>query len=269
MRKNRLSSLFFCILCSFYVLFSYFCCLIMVFSVNVIVLRCFMFADTKMMVDVLSPDEGRLSCVLRTGKSKAAMVRRQIFQPLALLELTLERKSVGQLPTIKEAHIATPYSTIPFHPYKLTISMFLAEFLCSTTRSEQQTGALYHYISDSMQWLDTVGSNFSNFHLVFMMRLTQFVGFYPNLDSYAEGCSFDLQSGCFVPYTQHQHGFLDAEDSKKMYLLMRMNYQNMHLFKMSHTERNRCLDVILEFYSLHVPDFHELKSLGVLREIFE
>ena len=39
----------------------------MTFNINCIVLHAFMFNDSKMMVDVLSREEGRLSCVLNTG----------------------------------------------------------------------------------------------------------------------------------------------------------------------------------------------------------
>ena len=53
-----------------------------------------------------------------------------------------------------------------------------------------------------------------------------------------------------------------------MQTLMRMNYDNMRLFKMSHADRNRCLDVITDYYRLHVADFREMKSLSILRELF-
>ena len=42
----------------------------------------------------------------------------------------------------------------------------------------------------------------------------------------------------------------------------------MHLFSFSRNERNRCVELILKYYRLHVPDFPELKSTGVLQELF-
>lgn len=235
---------------------------------NVIVLRSFMFGDAKMMVDVFSREYGRLSCVCKIGSSKAGCGWRQMFQPLSLLELSVERKRVGQLPVVKDVHISVPFSNIPFNAYKLSVSMFLAEFLGCVTYSEHDFPLFYDYVRESILWLDGARSNFSNFHLVFMMRLTRFVGFYPNLDDYEDGCCFDMQNGCFVPCAASCRDFLDAEESRKMHLLMRMNYSTMHLFTMSRSERNRCLDVIIEFYRLHIPGFKELKSLDVLRELF-
>lgn len=246
----------------------------MIFTSDAIVLRSFMFADTKMMVDVLSAGEGRMSCVLKTGRQSAGGRRRQrsgsrqLFQPLAMLELQLERKAAGQLAVIKDAQMCTAFQSIPFDPYKLAISMFLSEFLCNVTWSEHDAALLFEYVRESILWLDSVREGFSNFHLVFMMRLTRFIGFYPNLDDYREGCSFDMLNGCFISAATARPGILAADDARKLQLLMRMNYGNMRLFSMSRDDRNRCLDVILEYYRLHVPDFREMKSLGVLRELF-
>lgn len=237
-------------------------------TLNVIVLRSFMFGDSKMMADVLSREEGRLSCVVRVGSGKRARGQRQLFQPLSILELAVEQKSPTQLPQVREAHVGVAFSSIPFDPYKLSVSMFLAEFLSMVTRCGGEDAVLYDYVHESVRWLDGVSDGFSNFHLVFMMRVSRFAGFLPNLDDYREGCCFDLQSGCFVGWMPAQRGVLSAEDTRKLCLLMRMSYENMRFFRMSHTERNRCLDVILEFYRLHVPDFRELKSLPVLRELF-
>lgn len=247
--------------------FLYFCGCIM-YKITAIVLRAFAFNDSKLMVDVLSREEGRVSCVALVGSSKKRKSRRQLFQPMSLLELVVERKSAGSLLVVKDAHIFRAFSSIPFDPYKLSISMFVAEFLCRVTMGGSESPLLYDYVCDSVQWLDGSSAGFSNFHLVFMMRLARFVGVYPNMEGYVEGYCFDMQNGCFVSSAFSGRGFLDAEDSRIMYLLMRMDYGSMHLFKMSHEERNRCLDVVLDFYRLHVPDFGELKSLQVLRDMF-
>ena len=54
-----------------------------------------------------------------------------------------------------------------------------------------------------------------------------------------------------------------------MQLMMRMDYPTMHLFRMSHQERNRLLEVSLTYYRLHLPDFPEMKSVSVLQELYQ
>lgn len=47
-----------------------------------------------------------------------------------------------------------------------------------------------------------------------------------------------------------------------------MTFRSMRLFKMNRTQRNVILDVLLAYYRLHVPEFPELKSVEMLREVF-
>ncbi len=240
----------------------------MLIKTKAIVLHSFKFGESKMITDLLTESNGRLSCITHISGSAKAKVKKQFFQPLTILEMEIDMRRQKNLHTIKEARISVPFFSIPFDAYKLSIALFTAEFLSRATRYEQSDALLYKYVESSVRWLDGVSDRFSNFHLVFMMRMTRFAGFFPNLDDYVPNCCFDMRNGCFTPYPPPHKDFLGPEESMKIRLLMRMNYETMHLYAMSRTERNRCVDVILDFYRLHVPDFKEIKSLDVLKELF-
>ena len=101
------------------------------------------------------------------------------------------------------------------------------------------------------------------------MRLSRFLGLYPNLEDYAEGDWFDLRAACFTSRRPMVHNDCIAPaEASRIARLMRMDYATMHLFRLSRDERARCLDVILTYYRLHLPDFPELRSVEVLRETF-
>ena len=161
-----------------------------------------------------------------------------------------------------------PYSSLPFDIDKLTVGMFLAEFLYHSLYGEQANEPMFEYIADSLMWFDGAPSPVSNFHLVFMMRLTRFLGFYPNIDDYSQGCVFDLRSGDFSTSVPPHRDYLAPGESSLMSLMLRMNYPTMHLFRMSREQRNRLLDVIVSYYRLHIPSFPEMKSLEVLRNLY-
>ena len=146
--------------------------------------------------------------------------------------------------------------------------MFLSEFLFRALKEEGRDEALFSYLAGSIMWLDACEKSFSNFHLVFLIRLSRFLGLYPNTEDYAEGAYFDLMNACFTIEKPFHGMFLHPGESARIVNLMRMKYDNMHLFAMNRMERNRCLDIINEYYRLHLPDFPELKSLSVLQELF-
>ena len=148
--------------------------------------------------------------------------------------------------------------------------MFLAEFLYRSLKEEAPNEPLFAYLVHSIRWLDECENrSFANFHLVFLMRLSRFLGLYPNVDDYIEGCYFDMLNACFTPLLPKSGSFLKPDEAARIRLLLRMNYETMHLFGMNRTERNRCLTVINDYYRLHLPDFPVLKSLDVLKELFD
>ena len=226
------------------------------------------YGDAQLIVDFFTEKLGRLSFMVRIPKSSKSRLKRQLFQPMMILHLEFDYRPKSNLQRIKEASIGYAFIDIPFSPYKLGISMFLAELLAYTTRNEQANASLYLFMQDSIEWLDRVEGSFSNFHIVFMIRLTSFLGFSPNIESGMNGDYFDLVDGCFVPYVPTHVHYLNREDSLRLVALLRLEYKTMHLYTMSRMERNRCVEVILEYFKLHVPGFPEMRSFSVLKELF-
>ena len=98
------------------------------------------------------------------------------------------------------------------------------------------------------------------------MRLSRFLGFYPNLQE--EGDYFDLRSAVFCSTAPVHHDFLMPQEASHIRLLMRMDFPTMYLFRLSRMERARVLEILLTYYRLHLPDFPELRSVSVLQEIY-
>ena len=240
----------------------------MLVKTKAIVLHSFKYGESRMIVDMFTEEAGRLSFITSIPKTSKGRIKKQYFQPMTLLEVECDVRQNVQLQKLKDAHLLTAYTSIPFSPEKLALSLFIAEFLYHALRSEQQDKLLFAYVCDSMQWLDTVEVGFANFHLTFLMRMSRFLGFYPNLDDYVDGCVFDLRTATFSLQVPTHRDFLDSHDSQLIHTLMRMDFPTMHLFQLSHHDRNRITEVLLHYYRLHIPQFPELKSLGVLQELW-
>lgn len=235
---------------------------------HAIVLRTVKYGESQLIVDLFTREAGRVQFICRVTRSGRTGARRQLFQPLTMLDVVYDSRPTRSLQRFRDVQLAKPYTSIPFQPEKLALTLFLAEFLCYALRGEQRDNLLFDYVANSLDWLDNVADHFANFHLVFMLRLSRFVGFYPNL--YAEGRDewFDLRSGTFVGTRPLHDDCLPPVEASRIKLLMRMTFENMHVFRMNRQERNRCTDVVLYYYRLHIPDFPQLKSLPVLRELF-
>lgn len=190
--------------------------------------------------------------------------------PLSLVEmectLATDRRRMPRATSMTNYHA---FTTLHSNQVKSTIVMFVAEFLTKVLREESSDPLLYQYIEQSLTWLDTSTRQYSNFHLVFLMRMTHFIGIEP--PSHAPSthhCYFDLMGSEYTTLQPlHQH-YLTPEETSRLRYILHMNYDNMHLYPLSHNQRRRILEIINTYYSLHLPAFGELKSLEVLRDIF-
>ena len=258
---------------------------------KVIVLHTLKYGESRIIVDMFTREAGRLSCIVSIPKTPHGRLKKQYFQPMTLLEVEMDIRQKAQLQKLRDARLLSPYTSIPFSPEKLALSLFVAEFLCYALRSEQQNTILFDYICDSVQWLDMASDGFANFHLTFLMRLSRFLGFYPNLEERGKRIAtphsqrekeeggevremsetdffFDLRESRFCTDAPVHRDFLQPHDAEKIRLLMRMDFPTMHLFQLSRIDRNRITEVLLHYYRLHIPQFPEMKSLGVLQELF-
>ena len=241
----------------------------MLTKTQAVVLHAIKYGETRLIVDMFTRSFGRLAFIVSIPKTPKGKVKKQFFQPLTLLEIETDMRPNMQLQKLNDVRLMSPFFSIPFDPDKLAISLFVAEFLYYALRSEQRNEPLYDYLETSILWLDGQQSCFSNFHLVFLLRLTRFLGFYPNLDDYANGDYFDLRESVFVRNPPVHRDFLHPEEAQKVQLIMRMDFPTMHLFRMSHQERNRLLEISLKYYRLHLPDFPEMKSIEVLKALYQ
>jgi DNA repair protein RecO (recombination protein O) len=235
-----------------------------------IVLRTLKYNDNLMIADIFTETRGRLSFLVPVSRSKSSKVKSVLFQPLSMLSFNAPYRQGGKLVRLSEVRPYVMYSSIPYDPCKSAVALYLAEFLTRALREESDNAAIFTFLEYSLRWFDEAADGFANFHILFLMRLTRFLGIAPNLEDAASGQGyFDLSAGCFVG-VQPMHGnFLTATQAADFFSLLDCDYGDVSRYAMSRKLRGEFLDVLQRYYRLHLPDFPELKSAEVLRELFD
>lgn len=241
----------------------------MLIKSRAIVLRMRKYNDEGRIADLFTEAEGRQSFFVRVSRSPRAAVRPALFQPLSLLHVEWNRREGRRLLRLRSAVQPAPFASLPYHPYKAAMALFVAEFLGHVLREDQEPRLPFLYVSHSVAWLDACAEGFSNFHIVFLLQLSRYLGFYPNLEGgREEGAYFDLLNSCFSRRRPAHPHFLQPDDARWLPLLMRVRYETMGRLRLSGETRSRLLSFIDEYYRLHVPDFPEMKSAQVLQDLF-
>lgn len=239
-------------------------------TIHGIVLKVIKYNDSYNIVDFYTNQLGRASFIVRNTKSQKSKIKSFLFQPFTFLEFEADIKASRTIHSIKEAKVYLHYSSLPYNPIKSSLALFLSEFLYHALRLEQANAPFFTYIKYSAQWLDKIeGNQIANFHLVFLIRMSRFLGLYPNVESYSPGYYFDLIEASFVPFEPKHSAYIAPQDAKHIPLFMRINYRTMHLVSLNQELRSKCLKAINDYYRIHIPEFPILKSLDVLHEVFK
>ena len=128
----------------------------MLVKTEAIVLHSFKYGEARLIVDMFTREVGRLSFAIPIPKTSKGRLKKQYFQPMTLLEVECDVRQRSQLQKMKDARLLTAYTSIPFSPEKLAITLFTAEFLCHALRAEQQNEPLFAYLMIAEKQYDDI-----------------------------------------------------------------------------------------------------------------
>lgn len=224
--------------------------------------------DKYVLVPVFTESFGRVTYMVSKAKGKSSKAPKSLFSPLAVLDLEVEHQASRDIQRVREARSELFLYGISTDLSKTSMAFFLSEFLSRILKDTNDSWQLFNFLYQSVQILEMTDESIANFHLVFMLKLSHFLGFYPNLEEYTEGSFFDMMNGEFVIRQPLHNHYLNRYDSKVLSMFARISYENMHHFAFSRQDRITIINRILEYYRLHLYDFPALKSLDVLHELF-
>jgi DNA repair protein RecO (recombination protein O) len=235
-------------------------------TTKAIVISSLKYSEADLIVKCFTEECGLKSYLLKNIlKSKKGKLRTSFFQPLTLLEITANHKDKGTLEFIQDAKVYFANQTLHTHIVKTSIVLFLSEILKSVIQEEEKNKPMFLFIEKSIIWLDS-NAEVANFHLLFLLQLTDFLGFYPD----------DLDSN--LPYFNASEGIFQSESSNIYCIhlteksglkqLLGTKFDSINRVKLTKRERQETMEILLLYYELHIQGFKKPKSLQVLNQLF-
>ncbi len=231
-----------------------------------IVLTSLKYGDTSLITKIFTRSDGLKTYLLKgILTAKKGKLKPAYFQPLTQLEIVAIHKNKGGLERLREAKVHYHYQTLHTHIIKNTMLQFLAEMLSNSIHEEEVNIGLYEYIEASLQWLDA-NESVSNFHIHFLINLTKYLGFYPDVDG-IDASSFDLVEGAFVD-TPTLNPIIKGETLIFFKRILGTNFDEIHTVKMNKAYRQELLNALVVYFELQLQGFRKPKSLAILNEVF-
>ena len=212
-------------------------------NTELIVLHTTKFGENSLVVHTLSRDYGRRSFLVR-GAGKKTM---SLYLPLNILEADVVESTKSTLFTAKNVVLRHPLLGIRNDVFKNSMTMFMSEVLYRVVKDGTHEEGLYEWCEKVILLLDAISSDFSNFHIHFLLEFTVALGFRPE--------ARDLE-----PFTR--------EHSERVQKFMREPFAESMLIPMSGSVRNEIAEGILRYIEYHTESTLNVNSLKVLHELF-
>lgn len=231
-----------------------------------LVLFHFKYSETSVITRIYTEELGLQSYLVPGARKKKSKFRASLMQPFSLLDMEVYHKEKGGLQRIKEmSPQGNLGSGLMGDIVKSSIAIFLSEVIYQSIKEEEKNPSLYRFIQQSAELLHRHEGKTVNFHLWFLIAFSGFLGFQIR-NNWEEGRYFDLQEGSFVIQKPIHNLFCLPEESKLLSGLLE-NINDPFNISLSNRERKQLLNILLDFYHLHIASFGEIKSKKVLEEV--
>lgn len=236
----------------------------MIIQTKAIVLQSIKYQDQSLIVKCLTKEVGMQTFFVRNAFAKGKNAQKiAYFQPLMLLDITFSFKNKGGMEYFKEIKVDQVYQTIYYDFSKNSVALFISEILSMIVSEQEKDEQFYTFVEAALLWLDTHDET-ANFHLLLLVELTKYLGFYPDLSEM--DCNyFDWIEGVFS--NVHTSNCFDGEETFLFKRLLHLGFEsNQKIF--SSRDRKTLLAILMKYYEVHFTAFKKPKSLEVLKEVF-
>jgi DNA repair protein RecO (recombination protein O) len=214
-----------------------------------IVLHTIKYGDTSVISHIYTRDFGRQSYIVNGVRSKKSKFPFNNFQPLTLLHLEVDHKQTREIQRIREIHIAHPFHHIQSSIVKNTIALFIGEVLYRSLKEEEGNHTLFDYVHSAIQILDYCEKGCVNFHLVFLVQFTRFLGIFPQ-----NNLELDLYQPNNMPLKLHD--------------LIQYSLNDLSILELTNAQRNALVEAMIDYYYYHLEGMGKISSIKILHEIF-
>jgi DNA repair protein RecO (recombination protein O) len=220
----------------------------MLHKAKAIVLHNIKYGESGIITHVYTNTHGRQSILVQGVRKKNSRVSANLFQPLSLLIIDAYIKENREIQRIKEVKPFCILNNLYLDIRRSTIAIFISELLYRTLLEAEPNPPLFDFLFNTIQILDVLEEGLENFHLIFLIQFTKFLGIYPGVNSDLD--QFQKNKGISII------GLLDysLSDSGKL--------------NMDSLTRAQTLKQLVSYYEDHLEGMGQIRSLKILQEVF-
>jgi DNA repair protein RecO (recombination protein O) len=241
-------------------------CKLMLHKTRGIVFRSTDYGESSIVVRIYTEQFGIQSYIVNSVRKKHARIHSNIFQPLTPVDLVVYKHDRHTLQRIADIRPNPLLVNIPFDIQKRSMIFFLDEVLFKSIHEEEANPGLFDFIVSSIEWLDEPHPPGNDFHLIFLLKLSRFLGFGPTNNYSEERNVFNLREGKFQTGLPNHPNYFTSEYTSDFSKLINSNYG--FSLNVSVEKRRMMIGFLLEYFELHIDGFKDIRSHKVLEQVW-
>ncbi len=233
-----------------------------------IVIRNVRYGEGSVISKIYTRNFGMESYIINGIYNAKSSLKASLLQPLMVLDLVVYHNQLKDVQRIKEAKCPYQLVSLHFDNTKSGICMFVSELLNKTIVEEEPNASLYDFLEQSIISLDAENRKLGTWPILFMIRLSKWLGFPPenNYDP-KDHNYFDLSAGMFSPFPEKADLALGPPESDYFSKLVAEQENDTNDIQIPKKSRLEILQKLILYYKLHLSDFKDIKSIEVLSEM--
>ena len=227
--------------------------------------------ESSLVLHTIDRNFGRQSLYLRNAKKSKNSAALSYFFSLNIINTIISAPKKGSMYYLKEFDSDVKLHSIRSDIYKSSIAMYISELLYRTYQEESGDSQFFDWLYQEIVTLDSLESNFANFHLIFTLEYCKKLGFAPLNNYSSENCIFDVAKAQFISEKESLINSNNLHFSKANSLLLHEMCSNNFLENLATPlcgfERYNFTTDLIKYIGFHLEYNLNIKSLSVLHEV--
>jgi DNA repair protein RecO (recombination protein O) len=211
------------------------------------------FSESSLITTFYTQNNGLQKFVFQGAKKK-----NNNFFPLNICELTYYRRPDSELGKLTASETINPFNSIVSNPIKSVIAFFIVDVVRQSLQTNEKEPEVFLFLSDTISELNK-SNELTLFPLRFLANFTYQIGIQPSISEYTP-LYFNLTEGEF--HSDYRSGEWCEEGEIVMDLYALFNKEDIPI-----SSKKQVLEILLKYYSIHIPRFDVGKSLEIIREV--
>ena len=221
----------------------------MVSKTNGIVLNYIKYKETSIISKIYTKKFGLKSYLINGIRTKKGKFNISSFQPLSLLELVVYENKNSEIGRIKELKFDKIYFSNHHVQKKISICLFISEVLLKLITFQVPDKNQFNFVRNSLIELDKIVDNYENFHIIFLIKFSKYLGF--EISNISDFSNIKFESQLVISFLSE---IIISEYSSNI--------------KSTSSVRNKALEIIIVYFREKTELNINFNSNRILKNIF-